>query len=241
MTAADNEPKSDTRGAADGNAGASGKQQPQPTWDEVVRTQSPMGTGADGNDLFSKILCFEASDRTSTSDFVSELREPLSGRMMCFEMMSRSMAKLAHEQRRAASNGGMGWSEVWYGRWTQRLQVVRVLGSSHIKTYMSMPGPTQLNVPRLFSDEEQRRIIKIIPMDRALVTAWHTFGQHLVTITQPGIRMTRKYIESWQSGERQERLAQIGNNMLDLGAARIIGRMVAFFGRIKNIDKDNQD
>ncbi|KAJ2772537.1 hypothetical protein IWQ56_001333 [Coemansia nantahalensis] len=235
MTSTDNEPKSAARGATAGDAGASQKR--PPTWDEIVRTQSPAGGRPEDGDTQSATLCFTSKDTVSASNFASE-NKPVEGKSVCVEKMSRRMARLIHEQRRAG--GDIGWSEAWYGRWTQRWQVVHVLGCDNISKFLTGPRMTQLRVPKLFTEAEQRRFVRIVPMDRALVEGRDRFARHLAAITAPGLRMTRKYLDGWRSGECQERLAQIADNMRNLGAARIVGRMVAFFGRIKeNVGKDN--
>ncbi|KAJ1734919.1 hypothetical protein LPJ61_000819 [Coemansia biformis] len=107
---------------------------------------------------------------------------------------------------------------------------------------MSIGEKCTKETPKMFSDNDQQRLMKIVPMDQAILGWRDDFGEYLKVITKPGWNMTRKYAESWQNGVQMNYLQKIWTNMTDLGAMRLVERMAKLFVRVKDgLSKDDHE
>ncbi|KAJ2854397.1 hypothetical protein J3B02_002695 [Coemansia erecta] len=228
------------------NSSSKGETAPveRPTWDEVEQTRTPVRKQGWPRRYNVRRFCMVDDMFVSMSDFSSSIkrRGPITGKMTCLERVAPEMA-----QQRLAERQDDKWATRWYSRWLLNWQVVRILGRNNILVFQLHSDrlqPSQAILEKVMADgEERKQMTQVEPLDHAVVR-WQKDGVGFFwRVLEPGIKMSRKLVESWSDGGQQRLFKLLWRDTVDLKGVRLVGRIADHVGRVfdEAMDEDGKD
>ncbi|KAJ2158812.1 hypothetical protein GGF46_003503 [Coemansia sp. RSA 552] len=199
----------------------------RPTWDDVVKTKSPLQHHTTGSDLVHRYCVMSAATEVTEDLLSRSLKKPETGSMSCLELMSEHMAALLAQERKEHT-----WGEQWYGRWTQKWQVVTVLGQGNMDRYLSVHQPAQTVSNAVFDEETRKRMVRVMPLDVAMIQWRDGAGRYAVGLTAPGTDMIQRYVKSWKDGSQERMFNKFWDEVRSFGAWSMAHKLAGSANRL---------
>ncbi|KAJ1955249.1 hypothetical protein EC988_001987 [Linderina pennispora] len=236
-------PTSQHTSAADqntaGGSGGSAAPRPTPTWDEINETRIAVKKRKDD---FDSPFTFCINDGTYID---ARSAPPVTGKYSCIEFLSRRMASVVRQRRQQEAQQRI-WADSWYARWMLRWQVYKVYGNKNIEKFRQLERnkrTTQEMGVEVIGDERERgRLFVVAPLDVAVVEWRNEAWRFVLRMLEPGYKMSKKYMESWENGTQTKLLTKFWDGTVKMDglklAAKMASNIVKGWGDVAD-EKDN--
>ncbi|KAJ1988481.1 hypothetical protein GGI25_005284 [Coemansia spiralis] len=221
------------------------KTEKAPTWDEIVQTKTKVSSKPQFKREQVRRICLFEPNSISTEKIVENSKNyAFIGKLSCVEHMGKEMSQ-AMLQRRKESGETDIWADRWGLRWLLRWQYVSLLGRGNIKAFQNLHEKYPIVAQALAegilvsNKAEMKRAFKAVPMDKQLPEWAGGSLAFFKRAFEPGVRMSKLYVETWKSGSQLAMFGKVWDNFADMGAFKVAARAVHTLA--KNMDKEDEN